>query len=34
LLGPVIDVRYQDLAFASVGEGIGVNVIRGDNYRA
>jgi outer membrane scaffolding protein for murein synthesis (MipA/OmpV family) len=34
LLGPVIDVRYRDLAFASVGEGIGVNVIRGDNYRA
>ncbi len=34
LLGPVIDVRYQDLAFASVGEGIGVNVLRGDNYRA
>lgn len=34
LIGPVIDVRYQDLAFASVGEGIGVNVLRGDNYRA
>jgi len=34
LLGPVIDVRYQDLAFASVGEGLGVNVLRGDHYRA
>lgn len=32
--GPVIDLRYGDLAFASVGEGAGVNVLRGDNYRA
>jgi outer membrane scaffolding protein for murein synthesis (MipA/OmpV family) len=32
--GPVIDVRYSDLAFLSTGEGLGVNVIRGPNYRA
>jgi outer membrane scaffolding protein for murein synthesis (MipA/OmpV family) len=32
--GPVINIRYRDIAFASVGEGLGVNVIRGDNYRA
>jgi outer membrane scaffolding protein for murein synthesis (MipA/OmpV family) len=34
LVGPVIDVRYRDVAFASVGEGIGVNLVRGENYRA
>jgi outer membrane scaffolding protein for murein synthesis (MipA/OmpV family) len=34
LAGPVIDVRYRDIAFASVGEGLGVNFIRGANYRA
>ena len=32
--GPVINVRYRDTWFASVGEGIGVNVLHGDNYRA
>ena len=32
--GPVIDIRYQDLAFFSIGEGIGVNLIRDVNYRA
>jgi outer membrane scaffolding protein for murein synthesis (MipA/OmpV family) len=32
--GPVVDIRYRDIAFASVGEGIGVNIIRGENYRA
>jgi len=32
--GPVIDIRYRDLAFASVGEGLGVNVLHGTNYRA
>jgi outer membrane scaffolding protein for murein synthesis (MipA/OmpV family) len=32
--GPAIDIRYRDLAFASVGSGIGVNVLRGENYRA
>ncbi len=34
LKGPVIDVRYRDVAFASVGEGLGVNIVRGLNYRA
>jgi outer membrane scaffolding protein for murein synthesis (MipA/OmpV family) len=34
VLGPVIDVRYRDIAFASVGEGLGVNLLRGLNYRA
>ncbi len=33
LVGPVIDLRYEDLAFASVGEGLGVNFLRGDHYR-
>jgi outer membrane scaffolding protein for murein synthesis (MipA/OmpV family) len=32
--GPVIDIRYRDIAFASLGEGIGVNILRGDNYTA
>src|SRR3974390_2741380 len=31
---PDIDVRYKDVAYLSVGEGIGVNILRGDNYRA
>jgi outer membrane scaffolding protein for murein synthesis (MipA/OmpV family) len=31
--GPVIVVLYKDLAFASVGEGLGVNLVRGDQYR-
>ena len=31
--GPVISVRYQDVAFASVGEGLGYNFVRGDHYR-
>jgi len=31
--GPVINIRYSDLAFASLGEGIGVNVLRGDHFR-
>lgn len=34
LVGPVIDVRYRDVVFASVGEGLGVNLLRGTNYRA
>lgn len=34
LAGPSIDVRYKDLAFLSTGEGIGVNVLRGPNWRA
>jgi outer membrane scaffolding protein for murein synthesis (MipA/OmpV family) len=32
--GPVINIRYNDIAFVSVGEGIGVNVLHGENYRA
>ncbi len=34
LAGPVINIKYRDIAFASVGEGIGMNVFRGDHYRA
>ena len=32
--GPVIDVRYYNTAFASIGEGLGVNLLHGDHYRA
>ena len=32
--GPVLEFRYRDVAFASVGEGVGVNVLRGRNYLA
>jgi outer membrane scaffolding protein for murein synthesis (MipA/OmpV family) len=31
---PAIDIRYKDLAFFSVGEGLGYNIIHGDTYRA
>lgn len=31
---PDIDIRYKDLAFISDGEGIGINLLRGTNYRA
>ena len=31
---PDFDIRYKDLAYASMGEGIGYNVLRGANYRA
>lgn len=31
--GPTIEIRYKDIAFASTGEGIGVNIFRGKNYR-
>jgi outer membrane scaffolding protein for murein synthesis (MipA/OmpV family) len=31
--GPVINIQYTDLAFASTGDGIGVNFLRGDHYR-
>lgn len=34
LVGPVLDIRYKDLAFLSAGEGLGVNFIRGSNFRA
>ena len=32
--GPVIDVRYYNIAFASIGEGLGVNILHGSHYRA
>lgn len=32
--GPVIDVRYYNTAFASIGEGLGVNILHGSHYRA
>lgn len=32
--GPVFDIRYEDIAFFSVGEGLGVNLLRGDQFRA
>lgn len=32
--GAVIDIRYYDLAFISAGEGIGVNIVHGEHYRA
>jgi outer membrane scaffolding protein for murein synthesis (MipA/OmpV family) len=31
---PDVDIRYKDLAYLSMGEGIGYNVLRGTNYRA
>jgi len=31
--GPVIDIRYKDVAFLSVGEGIGVNLFHGTHHR-
>lgn len=31
--GPSFDFRYKDLLFASTGEGIGANVLRGPNWR-
>jgi outer membrane scaffolding protein for murein synthesis (MipA/OmpV family) len=31
--GPVINIQYRDIAFATTGEGIGVNFLRGDYYR-
>jgi outer membrane scaffolding protein for murein synthesis (MipA/OmpV family) len=32
--GPVINVRYKDTWFASIGEGLGVNLWSGAHYRA
>ncbi|MDE1149751.1 MAG: MipA/OmpV family protein [Azospirillaceae bacterium] len=29
-----LDVRYEDLAFFSMGEGLGFNILRGENFRA
>ncbi|HWG80976.1 MAG TPA: MipA/OmpV family protein [Stellaceae bacterium] len=34
LPAPIVDIRYKDLAFLSVGEGVGVNLLRGSFYRA
>jgi outer membrane scaffolding protein for murein synthesis (MipA/OmpV family) len=31
--GPVVDIHYKDVAFFSVGEGLGYNVLRGDHYQ-
>ncbi|MGD0492188.1 MAG: MipA/OmpV family protein [Steroidobacteraceae bacterium] len=31
--GPVINIRYKDFAFASVGEGVGLNLVHGEHYR-
>jgi outer membrane scaffolding protein for murein synthesis (MipA/OmpV family) len=33
LLGPTVDIRYKDLFFLSTGEGIGVNIAQGRNWR-
>src|SRR5689334_10021012 len=30
----ILDARYKDIFFASDGEGVGVNVVHGQNYRA
>src|SRR5258708_25165751 len=30
----IIDIRYRDIAFASDGEGVGVNLLHGRHYRA
>ena len=32
--GPAFDLRYRDIAFASTGEGFGINVLRNERYRA
>ncbi len=31
--GPVINIQYRDIAFATTGEGLGFNFLRGDHYR-
>ncbi len=31
---PAFDLRYRDIAFLSAGDGLGVNLLRGDTYRA
>lgn len=33
LEGPSIDLRYKDILFGSTGEGFGVNVLQGPNWR-
>lgn len=32
--GPIISVRYRDLAFFTLGEGLGINLLSGKGYRA
>jgi outer membrane scaffolding protein for murein synthesis (MipA/OmpV family) len=32
--GPVINIHFRDIAFLSVGEGLGFNFLRGDHYQA
>ncbi|MGH8207530.1 MAG: MipA/OmpV family protein [Steroidobacteraceae bacterium] len=32
--GPLIDVRYRNIAFFSVGEGLGVDLLRASHFRA
>jgi outer membrane scaffolding protein for murein synthesis (MipA/OmpV family) len=32
--GPLIDVRYRNIFFVSVGEGLGVDLLRGTHFRA
>ncbi len=34
LAGPVLDIRYKDVAFLSAGEGLGFNFLHGENFRA
>jgi len=31
---PAFDIRWRDIAFLSSGDGLGVNILRGDTYRA
>ena len=31
--GPVINIHYRDVAFLTVGEGLGFNFLRGDHYQ-
>src|ERR1700728_2991351 len=31
--GPDINVYYRDIAFISTGDGIGVNILRGDHFQ-
>jgi len=33
LAGPTVDIRYRDRFFLSTGEGIGMNVLTGPNWR-
>lgn len=34
VFGPLVDIRYKDIAFASTAEGIGVNLLSSKSYRA